>query len=97
MENSTHIFKAILKADLTKSKNEFKIILFFLESKDKKILLSNKELAEKLGITHSNLLRSVKKLLKNKVLGKREVNGQSYLYLRSFNSWKSEDEKQNNH
>lgn len=87
MKEQIKFLKTILKADLTKSKTEINLIIFFMERDEKTVLLSNAEIAEKLEITHSNFLRTAKKLLKNNVLGQRTVKGKEYYFLRSMNVW----------
>ena len=54
------ILKQILKADLTK--NELKTVIFLLAIDEKTIKLTNAEIAEKLGFTASNTIRTLKKL-----------------------------------
>jgi GTP-sensing pleiotropic transcriptional regulator CodY len=76
------ILKQILKADLTK--NELKTVIFLLSIDEKTIKLTNAEIAEKLGFTASNTIRTLKKLKSVNVIGERK-NG---IFIKSINSWK---------
>lgn len=83
MENELKILEMILKADLTKI--ELKVLIFLLNTKEKTIKLSNAEMASATGLAHSNFVRALKKLQKNKVIGVRGGG----VFVKSINTWKA--------
>lgn len=83
MENELKVLKIILKANLTK--NEIKTVVYLLSTKEKTIKTPYSEIASSIGFTHSNLLRTLKKLEENQVIGKRKGG----IFVKSLNSWKA--------
>lgn len=84
MENELNVLKIILKANLTK--NEIKTVVYLLKTKEKTIKTPYSEIASDIGFTHSNLLRTIKKLRENNVIGERNTG----IFVKSLNSWKAQ-------
>ena len=78
------VLKAVIRADLTKQ--EIKIICYFMKSSEKTMSCSNIKIADDLGIAQPNFQRSLKALMKKGVIGERY----NKLYLKAKSGWRSQ-------